>query len=153
MGTLGVGLGVPFLFFQTVPQLVWLTCMTLVSGFALWRGGRPERLVSIANVAAWFLTPLAHQWLDPNWGVFAVDLAFLAVLLWLALTTDRTWLLFAAAFQLLGVVIHVAIAVDRSVMALAYMRGVVIWSYLVLASLGVGTWLYARQRRERPDGR
>ncbi len=123
--------------------------MLLVSGFALWRGGRPERIIAIANLAAWILTPLTYRTnlLDPQWGVFAVDLMFLAILVWFAVTTDRTWLLFAAAFQLLAVITHIAIAVDPGVRTLAYFRGLVIWSYLVLGALAVGAWNRRRERR------
>lgn len=123
--------------------------MLLVSGFALWRGGRPERWVALANLLAWILTPLAYRndLIDPQWGVFLVDVGFLVLLAGLAMTTDRNWLLFAAAFQLLAVMTHIAIAVDRGVRTLAYFRGLVIWSYLVLGALAVGAWMFRRHRR------
>lgn len=121
--------------------------MALVSGFALWRGGAPERRVAVANVAAWFITPLTIEAdaAGPQWGVLGVDGLFLAYLLWLALTADRLWLLFATAFQLLGVVTHLALAVDQGVPALPYRWGLVIWSYLVLASLAVGAFVHRSQ--------
>lgn len=127
--------------------------MLLVSGFALWRGGRPERWVALANLLAWILTPLAYRntLIDPQWGVFLVDAGFLVLLAGLAMTTDRNWLLFAAAFQLLAVMTHIAIAVDRGVRTLAYFRGLVIWSYLVLAALAVGAWMFRRDRRGVPS--
>ncbi len=133
-------------------QQIWLVMMFAVSGFALWRGGKPERMVAISNVLAWFLTPIAqnHQDLfDPQWGMLGVDVAFLAVLLGMALRYDRVWLLFATAFQLLGVVIHLAIVVDPSLRSLVYLRGLVIWSYMVLASLAAGS-LAAAKRARRP---
>lgn len=135
--------------FVTPAQQIWTLSMLLVSGFALWRGGRPERWVAVANVLAWILTPLAYRTdlIDPQWGVFLVDVAFLVLLAALAMTTDRNWLLFAAAFQLLAVMTHIAIAVDRGVRTLAYFRGLVIWSYLVLGALAVGAWMFRRDRR------
>jgi hypothetical protein len=122
--------------------------MGLVCGYALWRGGRPERLTALASLGAWLLSRLVfnyRDWVDPQWAVLAVDVAFLIALTTLAVTTDRTWALFAAAFQLLGVIIHLAITLDHGIRALAYVRGLVIWSYLVLIALGVGTWLHARR--------
>lgn len=135
--------------FVTPAQQIWTLSMLLVSGFALWRGGRPERWVAVANVLAWILTPLAYRnnLIDPQWGVFLVDVAFLVLLAALAMTTDRNWLLFAAAFQLLAVMTHIAIAVDRGVRTLAYFRGLVIWSYLVLGALAAGAWMFRRDRR------
>jgi hypothetical protein len=137
------------LVFVTPAQQIWTLSMLLVSGFALWRGGRPERWVAVANVLAWILTPLAYRndLIDPQWGVFLVDVAFLVLLAALAMTTDRNWLLFAAAFQLLAVMTHIAIAVDRGVRTLAYFRGLVIWSYLVLGALAVGAWMFRRDPR------
>ncbi len=123
--------------------------MLLVSGFALWRGGWPERVASVANLLAWLVSPFAENgrdWVDPQWGLLAVDAAFLGVLLVLALRTDRTWLLWACAFQLLGVVTHGAMMADRSVGAWAYLTASVIWSYLVLAALAVGAWTCWRRR-------
>ncbi|MDO8900020.1 MAG: hypothetical protein Q7V15_01555 [Phenylobacterium sp.] len=135
------------MYFVVLPQQIWFVAMVLVSGAALWRGGVPEKRVAVANVAAWFLTPLAYDRdaLGLQWGVLGVDALFLAYLLFLALTTDRLWLLFATAFQLLGIVTHVAMGVDEGVPALPYRWGLVIWSYLTLASLGVGAWVHRTQ--------
>lgn len=140
------------MYFTVLPQQIWFALMMLVSGWALWRGGTPEKRVAVANVAAWFLTPLTY---DANasglqWGVLGVDGLFLAYLVWLALTADRLWLLFATAFQLLGVVTHVALAVDADVPALPYRWGLVIWSYLVLASLAVGAVMHRAQPARTP---
>ncbi len=135
------------MYFQTLPQQIWLVLMLLASGFALWRGGRPERIVAAANLLAWYLSAIAYErrdWLGTEWGVFAVDTAFLAVLLWLALATNRIWLLFAAAFQLLSIVTHFAIGADPGLRAWAYRWALVIWSYCVLGSLVVGTYLWSR---------
>ena len=135
------------MYFAVLPQQIWFIAMVLVSGGALWRGGIPEKRVAVANVAAWFLTPLAYDrdLTGLQWGVLGVDGLFLAYLLFLALTTDRLWLLFATAFQLLGIVTHVAMGVDEGVPALPYRWGLVIWSYLTLAALAVGAWVHRDQ--------
>lgn len=138
--------------------MVWTAAILLVSAFALWRGSAIERLVAIANMLAWITTMVVQDrlswinplsWVNPQWGVLIVDLAFAALLLTLAARKDRTWLLFAAAFQVLGVVTHVAMIVDDGFRAQTYLAGLIIWSYLVLASLGVGTWLNWSERRRR----
>ena len=97
------------------------------------------------------MTPffISHRWFDPQWGVFAIDLALLAVLLWLSLATDRVWVLFITAFQLLSVVTHLAILVDHSVAPLPYRRGLVIWSYLSLVALAWGAWQARRTTQVR----
>jgi hypothetical protein len=133
--------------------IVWITSLLAISGFALWRGGTVERIVSVANLLAYAATLLVEdrrELFDPQVGIMIVDLAFLALLTWLAATSGRNWLLFAAAFQLLAVVIHLAIMADPGVRSLAYFRGLIIWSYLILASMGIGTWLEWRGRRSAP---
>ncbi|HEY3696899.1 hypothetical protein [Phenylobacterium sp.] len=136
--------------FHIVQHSVWLPVMGAISGYALWRGGPPERLAAAANLAAWLITLLVQNrrdWFDAQWGILSVDIVFLGVLVWLALTRNGAWLLFAAAFQLLGVVTHLAIVADAKVRSLAYLRSLTIWSYLILAALGVGTLLADRRRR------
>lgn len=122
--------------------------MFAVSVFALWRGGRTERVVAVANIVAWLATILVqnrHNWLDPQWGMFAVDVVFLLVLLWFVVRSSRIWILPAAAFQLLAVVTHAAILADEGVRAWAYMTALILWSYLVLITLAVGTYSYWRR--------
>lgn len=135
------------MYFAVLPQQIWFVAMALVSGAALWRGGAPEKQAAVANLAAWFLTPLTYDTdaAGLQWGVLGVDALFLGYLLWLSLTTSRLWLLFATAFQLLGILTHLAMAADSGVLALPYRWGLVIWSYLVLAALGMGTLVHRRK--------
>lgn len=116
---------------------------------ALWVGGRDERIVSAAqllNIAAYRLLSMS-SWSKPEFLVLAADLGFLLVLATLAMRTTRWWLLWATAFQLLIVVIHLAMIADPSVRARSYATGTIIWAYLVLTALAVGTWRTWRARR------
>jgi hypothetical protein len=137
------------MFFHTPAQVVWNISMFGIFALALWRGGAPERLASIGMVADAFASALVqntHDWNQTQWGDLAVDLAYLALLLWLALRTSRLWPLWAAAFQLLSVIIYVARIVDPRIGALAPYQAVVIWSYLVLIAILVGVWGEIRRR-------
>jgi hypothetical protein len=132
---------------NSTPERIWAAAMFAVSAYALWRGGRVERLVAGANILAWLITIAVqnrHDWLHPQWGVLAVDLAFLGLLLTLVVRTTRSWVMPAAAFQLLAVVTHMAIMADKGVRAWAYITALILWSYLVLISLAAGTYLHAR---------
>ncbi len=125
--------------------------MLSVSAFALWRGGWPERTIAVLNVLASLASGVLQNrgdWISPQWADLIVDVTFLLVLLWLALRSDRYWPMWAAAFQLLGVVTYVARMADYRVGALAPFTAGVIWSYLVLGSLAVGTWQCWRRRRQ-----
>lgn len=144
-------------------DLAWTIAILLVSAFALWRGGAIERLVAVANLVAWIATMVVQDrlaWIDPlnwvntQWGVFAVDALFASLLLYLAMTRPQTWLLFAAAFQIIGMAIHLAMLVDDGFRARVYLEGLIIWSYLVLAALGAGAWVHwseVRRGRITPD--
>ena len=130
---------------------IWLAAMIAVSAYAFLRGGRPERTVAIANIVAYLATIAVQNrqdWFHPQWSMLTVDVAFLALLVGMALLVDRYWLLFAAAFQLLGVVTHLAIIADPSVRSLAYLRSLGIWGYMVLVALAAGAYGVTR----RPGG-
>lgn len=132
---------------NSTPERIWAAAMFAVSAYALWRGGRIERLVAGANILAWLATITVQNrqdWLHPQWGVLVVDVGFLALLLALVVRTTRGWVMPAAAFQLLAVVTHMAIMADKGVRAWAYITALILWSYLVLISLAVGAYVYDR---------
>lgn len=84
-----------------------------------------------------------------QWGVFAIDLAVLALYVWLAMRSSRHWPLFAAGFQLLAIVTHIGRAVDTAISGWAYLTAGLIWSYLVVAAIGYGSW--TAQQPEQSD--
>jgi hypothetical protein len=135
---------------HTLPQQIWAVCMLAVCAFTFWRGGAPERIASslliVGSVAAGIVQN-RHDFSQTQWGDLVVDVAFLAILLWLALRTDRHWPMFAAAFQLISVITYVARMVDSRVGALAPYQAVVIWSYMILGAISVGTILHWRDKR------
>lgn len=136
--------------FNTTPEFIWAVAMAIVSAYALWRGGRTERAVAVANVVAWVATIIVQDrrnWVDPQWGMMLVDAGFLGFLLLLVVRTDRVWILPAAAFQLLALITHIGIIADPGVRAWAYMTALILWSYLVLICLAVGSYNHWRERR------
>ena len=62
-------------------QIVWYGAAGLVFGFAAWKGRAPERIAAAACALASVVTPfvISHRWFDPQWGVFAIDLALRGV--------------------------------------------------------------------------
>jgi len=133
-------------------RYIWLGLMLFGVALALWRGGRPERIYAVMLVLGSFATRFSENhanMADAQVGIFVVDVVFLAGVTSLAMLTDRWWLLFASAFQVVEVVTHAAMMLDHSLRGLAYFRGLAIWSYLSLASLLVGLWLYDRDRRRQ----
>lgn len=131
---------------------VWNTAMVVVAAYALWRGSRIEAFVGLVSIAAALLSAVIHHGAtghQTRWDVLVVDVGFFLILLVLVLKSDRIWLLFASAFQLLQIVIHLAIMADDGVRSLAYANALGVFSYGVLLSITVGTWLNHRERRPR----
>lgn len=133
-------------------QILFLAVLVGVLSVALAMGGRDERIGAVAILVAAFLSPIAQEpsFVGPNLGLLLVDLSLLAVLLWLALASDRHWPMFAAGFQLTGTMIHAFPGMMARLHPDAYADAVAIWAYPVLLSLLLGT-LIERPRAAGAD--
>lgn len=122
----------------------------LVSGYAVMRGGAPERLAGILQLAAAALTRAfflssGSPYLTVEFGILAVDVALLAALVALALYADRFWPIWLAALQALGAGAHLVKAIEPSVVSMAYAILVIAWSYPMVIILAVGTLRHRRR--------
>ncbi|CAN7473419.1 hypothetical protein LJR225_003250 [Phenylobacterium sp. LjRoot225] len=135
---------------MTIALPPWLGALVafLVCGAALWKGDLEERLA-----AAGFLTSLAVTVLlrDNSWphiqrAIFIADTLLFALLLVIALRTPKFWPMAAAGFQLLAIMTHLAKVMDAGLQQWAYMTAGVIWTYLQLGAVAVGTWNAQRAR-------
>jgi len=80
-------------------------------GYALARGGRPERQVAAMFIAATLLSKMAAwnvsgHFIDFEVGLFAIDLALLVGLVAVALTSDRYWPIWLTTLHAYTVVAH-----------------------------------------------
>lgn len=147
--------------FYTWQQQLWSVVLLATVALAVWRGGRTERWAALACMVAAVASTFGqniHDWISPQWGLLWIDVGLFLALTALALTSRRIWPLFAAAFELVGLLIHGVIVVDDQVRALAYHRGLVIFSYLVLIAVACGALttpaaerLPLLRRRPRPE--
>jgi hypothetical protein len=147
---------VPFLVFVTVRQQVAMLIAIAGCGYAIWRGGRPERIAGAALLAGWIVSPFLinnRDWFDPQWAEAILDTALLGLLLWIAFTSDRWWPMFAAAFHGLGVLMHVTMLIDPRVPPWSYRTAAAVWSYGWLLAMVVGTAVEVRRppRPHDPD--
>ena len=125
--------------------LIWFVATGLFL-VAIWRGGWPERVTTLANLLALLAHAVTHI-LHPHgetvhWGCFAIEVARLAATLAVVAFTNRTWVLWLAAFSLLSVASYLAHALipalgSRSgfaTQAIWYGAGLVAMTWGVLAA-------------------
>ncbi|MGN6619522.1 MAG: hypothetical protein ACTHKR_00460 [Sphingomonas sp.] len=125
----------------------WILLIALC-GTALWLGGKPEKMVALAYLAAAAATlivrsPAVHRYAGVEIGVLAVDVLLLGGLIWVSIEGDRWWTIFAAAFQAISTLAHLARIVDPTFSRLAYSLMEGASSYPALIALGIGTWRHA----------
>lgn len=133
----------------------WIGFAWLAAGVApaLLRGGWPERSAAAAMIAAWFGSGLVQntsQFFGPQVGITAIDLMLLALLVALALKSDRWWPMWAVAFHGLGVMLHLAVLLDGKVMGRAYFIAGAVFSFLTVLALFLGSIRHPR-RLPPPD--
>ena len=138
------------MYFRTPDEILGYCCLFLTCGYAIWRGGAPERWAALLIVSDWVLTPLIGNhdaFRHAQTNVFVMDGGLALALLCMALYTDRFWPIWVTAFQILELLMHAAMLIDHRVGARAYFVGIEISSYLMLFALAAGVWL------ERPEQR
>ncbi len=137
--------------FHSLYQWLGIACLMLATAPALWRGGWPERTAAVAMIAAWLGSGLFQNGMK-LWGlqvgVMVIDVALLALLLTIALCSDRWWPMWASGFHGLGVFLHVAVLLDPKVWGRAYFIAGSVFSFLTLLALFVGA--ITAHRRVRP---
>jgi len=119
-------------------QIVGWVALALTAGAAWRRGGRPERHGALLVCAAWVLTPLVElreSWIQPQYGILAVDIATLLGLIIMAIRYDRYWPICAAAFQTIAVLTHVAFVINPGALYRAYLFGNFSIGFLLLGSI------------------
>lgn len=114
-------------------------------------GGRDEKQVALALLVASLATPLVQSssFGGIQYGILVVDALLLAALIYVALTSKRYWPMFAAGFQMTTIVFHIANNGGAHIIPAAYYDFIVFWSYLVLATLLIGTLAEAAGREHQ----
>lgn len=124
--------------------LLFCVAQVLVSGYALWRGGKPERLVGSVLLIAMIATALmpvapGRSYYMLHLPLLAIDLLLLSALTAVALRANRFWPLWLAALQLVAIGVHGVRAYDPHILPIVYARIVGEIAYPMLALLVIGT--------------
>ena len=133
--------------------VTFIFALTIVVGYALWRGGAPERsgalvfiLMAVLQYTGRLFFDRVFQAVDPL--NLAVDLFAFASFTLIALHANRIWPLFIAAMQLLSCASHFGRGVSHKVEQLVYavlMAGPTVAALIILL---IGTLVHrARVKR------
>ena len=138
--------------FVTLSAKIGALLMAAICLYAAWPGARPQRWAALAVFVVWVgsaaLQDRANS-VDPEYAIFALDLAAAAVFMAMALAWRRVWLMAIAGLQLLTTATHVAVMIDLRIWDYAYLTAYLVWSYLLLAALAWGGAEAWRERRGR----
>ncbi len=124
-------------------------------GFALWKGGRAERLVAVALLVAntsSILVQNPHPANEPRYVSLGIDLAVLIVILYVAFTTDLRWALLASALQILSMLTFVARIIDPTIQNWAGVTTDIGISFMLMVTVVYGAALHMR-RHSQPVAR
>jgi hypothetical protein len=139
----------------TIALPIWLgpLILLLVSGAAFWKGGSEERYVAAGILLSFAVTVFTrhNRWEHVESAVFVADISLFIALVVISLKTPKFWPMAAAGFQLLAIMTHVAKVMDAGLQQWAYVTAGVIWTYLLLAALGVGVWNTWRNASQPTD--
>ncbi|MDB5581673.1 MAG: hypothetical protein JWR80_6849 [Bradyrhizobium sp.] len=135
--------------------LIFDALLVASCGYALWRGGPPERIAGGSLALAYIATLASYSSLRTRFfgiepGVFAADIVLLVILTGVALRADRGWPFVLAALQLDTVGAHVFRMLNIEMIRVTYALMIAFWSYPMLLTLAIGTWRH--ELRVRRDG-
>lgn len=135
------------------PPLVFFVVFFAACGYALWRGGAPEREVAAAFLVAGLATPLldlpqVQRFYSVSVSVFVIDLLLLVALLAIALRADRFWPMLVASLQAIIIVAHLVKFANPELIRRAYSMMIAVWSYPQLILLVVGTVRHRKRLRQ-----
>jgi len=128
------------------------TLLLLASGYAMWRGGAPERAVGVAMLTAYIATLFSHsefaiRFTQVETGVLSIDIALMALLMAVALKADRGWPMLVAGLHLTTVGAHAVRLIEPSMIEVTYAVMLSMWSYPMVLALAVGTWRHRTRLR------
>lgn len=137
--------------------IIFLSMLSAVSVFALWKGGRDERIVALTCILGtaathFAISPLGDRYENVEIGVILVDMAVFGGFTMVALQSSRFWPLWVAGLQLTTVIGHLLKGIQSSMLPIAYGAALQFWSYPIIVILFIGTWRSAHRWRQQERG-
>ena len=134
---------------------LWQWCghalIIFFGAWALWRGGRTERLGAAFILTTWFLTPIVQTRgvVGLDLGTTTIDVLLLLLLTWLSVSSRELWTLLASSSQLLCVIGHFSSALSPNIGMFTYVTGNGFWGgYMLILALAIGVFGAEHRRRD-----
>ena len=133
--------------------VLFIAILLVTCGYALVRGGAPERCAGGLLIGAFVIDEIVHRLVDGRayatveMGSAIVDLTLLALLVVLAHRSTRFWPLWVAGWQLAAVVAHAAKLIDSTMQATGYAVQAQVWAYPMVLAVGIGAVRHRLRRR------
>ncbi|MBB4153120.1 hypothetical protein GGQ80_001008 [Sphingomonas jinjuensis] len=128
---------------------LFLVLLASCCGYALLRGGAPERWSAALQLAAFAAgMPLHLAKADYRSIEFAgalIDGALFLALFVLAWRSTRFWPLYVAAWQLTTILVHLGKGLDPGMYPAGYAIQAQFWAYPMLLATAVGAWRHQRR--------
>lgn len=131
---------------------LFIPLLIIVLGYALIKGGTPERLAaliiivaSVSTVTTWAPSDLRYKSVEV--GIFLTDFFMMLALVVLALKAERFWTLWVAAFQVMQFASHIPEVLVPDLLPVTYKVVISIWSYPMLILLAIGTFRHSQRVR------
>jgi len=129
--------------------IIFNILLIATSGYAIIRGGAPEKIAGWPLIAAAALTVVTGwhpaMFSHVETSLFLVDFVLLATLLVIALKADRFWPLVLAAIQLNSTAVHILKLFDADLIRVTYAVMVAMWSYPMQILLVIATMRHQRR--------
>lgn len=118
--------------------------------YALWKGGKPERVAAMMLLAATAATAVVGLGLDyvhvPT-SVAVVDGLLTILLVGLSAAANRLWLIPLAACQLASFLGHLTKLLAPDLVPLGYAFLITFWAWPMTALLVFGTWCHQQRMK------
>jgi hypothetical protein len=134
---------------------LFVAFLLVALGYAVWRGGGPERTMAGIAVGMVGADALLHRFIPAEFatldmGHLAIDLFGTTATTLLALHAHRFWPMVIAVLHMLPLLAHTSRHLDVAMHPAAYLTMQVAASWLVAPTLILATWRH--QRRLRRNG-
>lgn len=132
--------------------LIFLIILGVTCGYALWRGGGPERVGSLmlliaALATGYFYAASSTSFQTVEVGVLMVDHLLLAGLVILMSRADRLWPIAMTGLHLVNVAAHWVRIDDPGLLSAVYAIILQSWAYPMQLLLALATFLHRRRIR------